>query len=51
MDASLIELVRGRAAQCCEYCRLPQTLSSIPFEIDHIVSRKPGAVVLLLQQL
>jgi hypothetical protein len=40
MDAALIELVRDRAAQCCEYCQLPQTLSSIPFEIDHIVSRK-----------
>jgi 5-methylcytosine-specific restriction endonuclease McrA len=40
MDASLIALIRDRAARCCEYCRLPQVLSSIPFEIDHIISRK-----------
>jgi hypothetical protein len=40
MDAILSELVRQRAAHCCEYCRLPQPLSSIPFEIDHIISRK-----------
>ncbi len=40
MDAALIEVVRERAARCCDYCHLSQTLSSIPFEIDPIVSRK-----------
>jgi 5-methylcytosine-specific restriction endonuclease McrA len=42
MDSALAELVRLRAANCCEYCRLPATLSSIPFEIDHIIARKHG---------
>src|SRR4051794_14191066 len=40
MVASLTQHVRERAAGRCEYCRLPQSGSNIPFEIDHIVSRK-----------
>jgi hypothetical protein len=40
MDAALERLVRQRAGGRCEYCRLPQTGSGVPFEIDHIVARK-----------
>jgi hypothetical protein len=40
MAASVPQHVRERAAGRCEYCHLPQTGSNIPFEIDHIVSRK-----------
>ena len=40
MAASLIQHVRERAAGRCEYCHLPQAGSNIPFEIDHVVSRK-----------
>jgi 5-methylcytosine-specific restriction endonuclease McrA len=32
--------VRQRAAGRCEYCLLPQNATHIPFEIDHIISRK-----------
>src|SRR3954453_5235996 len=42
MAASLTQQVRQRAAGRCEYCRLPQTASSVPFEIDHIIARKHG---------
>jgi len=42
MDASLAELVRRRAAYRCEYCGLPDAVSSIAFEIDHIIARKHG---------
>jgi hypothetical protein len=42
MNQALVTLVRRRARQCCEYCRLPQTHSAIPFEIDHIIARKHG---------
>ena len=42
MDANLADLVRARAAFCCEYCQLPQLYSSIPFEIDHVIARKHG---------
>jgi 5-methylcytosine-specific restriction endonuclease McrA len=33
-------LVRQRAGGRCEYCRLPQAWSRVPFEIDHIIARK-----------
>jgi hypothetical protein len=39
MDAALIQLVRQRAGERCEYCRLPQAASGVPFEIDHILAR------------
>jgi hypothetical protein len=39
MDAALIQLVRQRAGGRCEYCRLPQAASGVPFEIDHILAR------------
>ncbi|HEU5115096.1 MAG TPA: HNH endonuclease signature motif containing protein [Isosphaeraceae bacterium] len=40
MTSSLAQLVRLRAEGRCEYCRLPQQGTSVPFEIDHIVARK-----------
>jgi hypothetical protein len=40
MDAALERLVRQRAGGRCEYCRLPQVGSRVPFEIDHIIARK-----------
>ena len=40
MDAALEQLVRQRAGGRCEYCRLPQAGTQVPFEIDHIVARK-----------
>ena len=40
MDAALERLVRQRADGRCEYCRLPQVGSYVPFEIDHIIARK-----------
>ncbi len=42
MAALFHELVRERAGRSCEYCRLPDAASSIPFEIDHIIARKHG---------
>jgi 5-methylcytosine-specific restriction endonuclease McrA len=39
MDAALERLVRQRAEGRCEYCRLPQLASEVPFEIDHIIAR------------
>jgi len=40
MDATLAEVVRRRAATRCEYCQLPEAASCVPFEIDHIISKK-----------
>ena len=42
MDAALVELVWARARSSCEHCQLPQSLSAIPFEIDHILAQKHG---------
>ncbi len=40
MDATLDQMVRDRAGDRCEYCRLPQFGSRAPFEIDHVIPRK-----------
>jgi hypothetical protein len=40
MDAALERLVWCRAKDRCEYCHLPQGLSPLPHEIDHIIARK-----------
>ena len=39
MDAALARRVRQRSGGRCEYCRLPQAGSGVPFEIDHIIAR------------
>ena len=43
MDKALRSLVRRRARDVCEYCRLPQTTAHfVPFHIEHIVARQHG---------
>ncbi len=43
MDATLRRLVRQRAGNCCEYCRLPQSLAPLAaFHIEHIISKEHG---------
>jgi hypothetical protein len=42
MDAALAHLVRQRAGDRCEYCRLPQSRSSLRFHVEHIVARQHG---------
>ncbi|MCF8247842.1 MAG: HNH endonuclease [Saprospiraceae bacterium] len=34
--------VKERAAQTCEYCKVPELFSFIGYEIDHIISLKHG---------
>lgn len=38
----LDRLVRERAGARCEYCRLPQEVILIRFQIDHIIARQHG---------
>jgi hypothetical protein len=38
--SSLRELVWERAGNSCEYCRLPQSLTILPHEIDHVVAQQ-----------
>jgi len=43
MDARTRELVRRRAGDACEYCRIPQQATPlIPFHVEHIVSKQHG---------
>lgn len=40
MDAATTQLVRERAQNRCEYCRLPQDFSDLRFHVEHIVPRQ-----------
>lgn len=43
MDAALREVVRLRAADCCEYCRLHQDQEPFfTFQIEHIIAKQHG---------
>ena len=42
MSAALRRIVRERAGDRCEYCRLPQAGSVLSFHIEHIVPRQHG---------
>jgi hypothetical protein len=42
MDEALVRLVWHRAADCCEYCQLPQAWTRLTHEIDHIIASKHG---------
>jgi len=43
MDQSLREVVRQRAGDACEYCRIAQKATPlIAFHVEHIVSRQHG---------
>jgi hypothetical protein len=37
---SLRSRVAERAGFRCEYCRLPSDLSSVPFQLDHVIAEK-----------
>lgn len=39
MDAQTRKLVRQRAGERCEYCRLPERADEWPFHIDHIIAQ------------
>ena len=43
MNEALRELVRARAGNRCEYCRLPQSaLPFATFHVEHVVARQHG---------
>ena len=43
MDESLVEEVRERADDICEYCRMPQSYyPTVVFPVDHIVAKQHG---------
>jgi hypothetical protein len=40
MTDSLHQLVKRRANDICEYCQLPQRLTTRPHELDHVIALK-----------
>ena len=45
MDQRTRDLIRHRARNACEYCRLPQSATPlIPFHLEHIVAKQHGGV-------
>jgi len=40
MDATSRQLVRERAGNLCEYCRLPQGSYDLTFHVEHIVAQQ-----------
>jgi hypothetical protein len=39
--------VRERVGGLCEYCHLPDTYTTLPFQIDHIIAGKHGGSTVL----
>lgn len=43
MDARIRRLVRQRAGDACEYCRIPQAATPvIPFHVEHVTAKQHG---------
>lgn len=40
MDTATVQLIRQRAGNRCEYCRLPQEFSGLRFHVEHIIARQ-----------
>ena len=39
-EKTLRDRVASRAEHLCEYCRLPDRWTSLPFQVDHIIAEK-----------
>jgi len=42
MDATVRRMVRVRAKDRCEYCRLPQHAVDLTFHVEHLIARQHG---------
>jgi hypothetical protein len=42
MKKATENLIRERARNCCEYCRMPQEYEDLPFQFDHIIAKSHG---------
>ena len=39
-EQTLRAQVAERARHCCEYCQLPDHLTSLRFQVDHVIAEK-----------
>src|SRR5260370_8573951 len=44
MERALEQKVWRRAKDACEYCRMPEVVYRVPFQIDHIIARQHGGL-------
>jgi hypothetical protein len=44
---SLQQYIRERAGSLCEYCHLPDTSTTLPFQIDHSIAEKHAGLTIL----
>ena len=44
MNRATDQMIRLRAGDLCEYCRLPQSVAHVIFPIDHIIARQHGGL-------
>ncbi|MCL1493485.1 MAG: HNH endonuclease [Pseudanabaena sp. Salubria-1] len=42
ISAKIRKLVRDRAQNCCEYCLIPESLTLVPHQVDHVITEKHG---------
>ena len=42
IDTAVRNLIRQRAGERCEYCRLPEHAVDIPFHVEHIIAKQHG---------
>jgi HNH endonuclease len=47
MNRRVLEKVRARAGDRCEYCRVPRRFDPLPFQVDHIVAEQHGGRTIL----
>jgi 5-methylcytosine-specific restriction endonuclease McrA len=40
IDTGIRKLVRKRAGEPCEYCKLPENVFDIPFHVEHVVAKQ-----------
>ena len=42
ISAKIRKLVSDRAQNCCEYCLIPESLTLVPHQVDHVITEKHG---------
>ncbi|TYQ25411.1 HNH endonuclease [Pseudanabaena sp. UWO311] len=42
ISAKLRKLVSDRAQNCCEYCLIPESLTLVSHQVDHVIAEKHG---------
>lgn len=48
VSLSIVRQVSARSHAVCEYCKIPEYLSPVEFEIDHILAQQHGGLSVLV---